>query len=56
MQKVKLLFREKAATLPKPTNRRFYPSRSDVASLMYRCRCTTLQGHMDQDMLEDKED
>ena len=51
---VRQLFRDKVAPLPKPTNRRFYPSRADLASLMYRCRRTTLQGRMDQDVLADK--
>ena len=51
---VKLLFNNKTAPLPKPTNRRFYPSRADLAGLMYRRRRATLQGRMDQDVLEDK--
>ena len=46
---VKSLFAN--APLPKLTNRRFYPSRTDLAGLMYRCRRATLQGMMDQEVL-----
>ena len=42
------------STLPKATNRRFYPSNQDLSSLMYRCRRAKLQGLLDQEMVQVK--
>lgn len=49
---IKMLFNHEG--LPKPTNRRFYPSRLDIINLMYRRRRSSLKGLADQDMAEQK--
>jgi Amyotrophic lateral sclerosis 2 chromosomal region candidate gene 8 len=47
---VKSLFND--SVLPKSTNRRFYPSRSDLTHLMYRRRKANAQGLHDQDIVQ----
>jgi len=42
------------SSLPKPTNRRFYPSRDDLRQMIYRRRSSNMHGLLDQEMLLQK--
>jgi len=49
---VKSLFA--SAPLPRPVNRRFYPSRSDLRQMIYRRRRANMHGLLDQDIVANK--
>jgi len=49
---IKFLF--SSSLLPKPINRRFYPSREDLRQMIYRRRRANMHGLLDQDIVKNR--